>query len=418
MAKNPNTSTLVLITQFALALFISFQSITLHASNTEVKTSQADFENWLANFKRDALQQGISAKTLNTAFSGVKLNSSVLKSDKSQPEFTQTFFAYFNRAVSKYRIENGQKYYKEHKQLLDKVTQKYGVPGRFVVAFWGMETNYGSYTGNIPIIESLATLAYDPRRSGFFTTQLMSALTILDKGHVKLEQMKGSWAGAMGQVQFMPSNYLKYAVDGDGDGKINLWDSLPDAFFSAGNFLNHLGWQAEKNWGREVKLPIGFNFAMADNETKRPLSEWRNLGIKLAGGRYIPYVDIQAKLLLMTDYKGPAFLVYDNFKVIKRWNNANKYAIAVGHLADRIVKRPALTKQAPKNDKSLSRSQIKQLQKQLNALDFQTGKPDGIAGSKTRSALRAFQVANELPADGFPNLRMLKLVEKAYHVQS
>ncbi len=400
---------------FSVIAFFLFTALMpmANANTGGFAPSEQDFQKWLTDFKQQAQQQGISKKTLDIAFAKVELNSSVLESDKKQPEFTQTFFQYFNRAVSDYRIKNGEKMYQKHRALLDQVTKKYGVPGRFLVAFWGMETNYGSYTGNIPIIESLATLAYDPRRSRFFTTQLMSALTILDKGHVKLEQMKGSWAGAMGQVQFMPSNYLKYAVDGDGDGKINLWDSLPDAFFSAGNFLNQLGWQAEENWGREVKLPKGFDFSLADNKTKRPLQEWKKMGIKLADGRPIPNVDMNARLLLMTDYKGPAFLVYENFRVIKRWNNANKYAVAVGHLADRIIGRPALTKKQPNNDKSLSRTQIKELQARLNKLGFDTGKPDGIAGANTRSALRAFQKQQNLPADGYPSLRMLEAVNNA-----
>lgn len=397
-----------------LGLNLNFVQFNVQANTQTFKPNQKGFEIWLDNFKNKAKAKGISQTTLDMAFKNVKLNDGVLESDATQAEFTKTFFDYFNKAVSKYRIANGQKFYKEHRALLDQVTKKYGVPGRFIVAFWGMETNYGSYTGNLPIIESLATLAYDPRRSAFFTNELLSALTILDKGHVRLSQMKGSWAGAMGQCQFMPSNYLKYAVDGDGDGKINLWDSLPDVFHSAANFLNHLGWQKEENWGREVQLPKNFDYALADNKTKRSLKAWKNLGITLADGRQIPNVDLQARLLLMTDYKGPAFLVYDNFKVIKRWNNADKYAVAVGHLADRIVNRPALTKKQPLNDKSLSRTQIQNLQTMLNKLGFNTGKPDGIAGSNTRKAIRAFQVKYKKPADGFPSQRIYRLIEEQH----
>ncbi|WP_237261487.1 lytic murein transglycosylase [Thiomicrorhabdus immobilis] len=374
--------------------------------------SEQGFKIWLNDFKKQALQKGISQSTLDQAFKDIELNDRVLESDKKQPEFTQTFFEYFNRAVSDSRIEKGLKKYAEQKPLLDEVTKKYGVPGRFLVAFWGMETNYGSYTGNIPIIESLATLAYDPRRSEFFTTQLISALTILDKGHVSLKQMKGSWAGAMGQCQFMPSNYLQYAVDGDGDGKINLWDSLPDVFYSAANFLQQLGWQKEENWGREVALPKNFDYALADNKTSRSLSDWQKLGITLADGRVLPDEDMQARLLLVSDYQGPAFLVYDNFRVIKRWNNADKYAVAVGHLADRIVERPPLTKQQPKNDKGLSLAQIKEIQTLLNNLGYDVGTPDGIVGNKTRKALREFQVQQKLPADGFASLRMLDVLKE------
>ena len=394
-----------------VALIMSF-SLNGHAQSEPFKASETDFKNWLNDFKKQARNEGISQSTLDQAFKNVKLNKKVLESDKKQPEFTSTFFDYFNRAVSDTRVANGQKNYEANKTLLDEVTKKYGIPGRFLVAFWGLETNYGSYTGNLPIIESLSTLAYDPRRSKFFTTQLMSALIILDKGHVSLKQMKGSWAGAMGQCQFMPSNYLQYAVDGDGDGKINLWDSLPDVFHSAGNFLNQLGWQAQENWGREVTLPKGFDYALADNKTARTLSDWKKLGITLADGREIPNEDMQAKLLLASDYLGPAFLVYDNFKVIKRWNNADKYAISIGHLADRIVKLPPLSKQKPKNDKGMSYAQIKDIQTILNDMGYNVGKPDGIAGSKTRGALRAFQTKHNLPADGFASVRMLKELQK------
>ena len=386
-------------------------------ASTQAQASQQDFKAWVETFKQKALDQGISNRTLERAFRDVTLNQEVLDSDKKQPEFTQTFFQYFNRAVSPYRIEKGRFNYEKHQSLLDQVTRKYGVPGRFLVAFWGLETNYGNYTGNIPIIQSLATLAYDPRRSEFFSNELMSALTILDRGHVELSQMKGSWAGAMGQCQFMPSNYLRYAVDGDGDGKIDLWNSLPDVMHSAGHFLQQLGWQEQENWGREVQLPKGFNYALADNQTRRSLAQWRSLGITLADGRPIPDVDMQARLLLAADFRGPAFLVYDNYQVIKRWNNADKYALAVGHLADRIVGRPALSKQAPKNDRGLSRSQIKQIQTHLNLLGYEAGKPDGIAGSNTRKALRAFQKSQGVPADGYASLNMLRLLQKKHDRQ-
>lgn len=399
--KNSKLITLLFVTLVTL-------STSSFSQQKEFTASQAGFEQWLTDFKKTASQKGISDKTLNRAFKDVALNEKVLESDKSQPEFTKTFFQYFNRAVSNHRIRKGISGYQKHRTLLDEVTKKYGVPGRFLVAFWGLETNYGSYTGNLPIIQSLATLAYDPRRSKFFTGQLLDALTILDKGHVSLRQMKGSWAGAMGQCQFMPSNYLAYAVDGDGDGKINLWDSLPDVFHSAGNFLQQLGWQEKQNWGREVSLPKHFDFALADNKTERPLTEWKKMGLRLADGRALPVEDMQAKLLLATDYKGPAFLVFENFKVMKRWNNADKYALAVGHLADRIVDRPPLTKQRPKNDKGMSFAQIKEIQKLLTKFGYAVGKPDGIIGSKTRSALRDFQIKNNLPADGHPSHNMLK----------
>jgi membrane-bound lytic murein transglycosylase B len=374
--------------------------------------SDADFQAWLKDFKKQARQDGISQQTLNKAFKNVHLNERVLELDRRQPEFTRTFWQYFNRAVTDWRIETGQKLYEKYKPQLQEVTREYGVPGRFLIAFWGMETNFGGYTGNTPIIESLATLSYDRRRSEFFQKELMAALRIIDQGHIDPAQMKGSWAGAMGQCQFMPSNYLRYAVDADNSGKRDLWNSLPDVFFSMGNFLNELGWQREENWGREVTLPENFDLALADGRTKRSLDDWRQLGLKLADGRPLPEADMKAALLLPYDYRGPAFLVFDNFDVIKRWNRSDSYALAVGHLADRIVGRPPLSKTAPKDDKSLTRDQIKELQERLALAGEDIGKIDGIAGSKTRSALRAFQLQNGLPADGYPSYRMLKILQK------
>lgn len=376
--------------------------------------TQAEFEVWLNEFKGQALQKGISQSTLNQAFETVTLNEKVLELDRRQPEFTRTFWQYFNSAVSDYRVKKGREMYKKHRPLLDQVTKQTGIPGRFLVAFWGMETNYGGYTGNIPIIESLSTLAFDPRRSGFFSNELISALTILDQKHVKLEQMKGSWAGAMGQCQFMPSNYLRYAVDGDNDGKKDLWGSLPDAFHSAGHFLNELGWQKQQNWGREVALPEGFDYALADGKTAKSLAQWRKLNLKLADGRALPNEEMDAKLILPSDYRGPAFLVFDNFSVIKRWNNSNNYALAVGHLADRIVGRDDLSKTQPSNDEAMSKEDMQRIQERLNWLGYEAGEPDGVAGSKTRSALRAFQVAHKLPADGHPNHNILKKLQATH----
>ena len=387
---------------------LSLCLLTLLIPATGYSQTQAEFETWLTDFKAQALQKGITQSTLDAAFREVTLNEKVLELDRRQPEFTRTFWQYFNKAVTDWRIQKGQALYKKHRPLLDQVTKQTGVPGRYLVAFWGMETNYGGYTGSIPIIESLATLSFDPRRSDFFSRELFDALTVLEQGHVKLEQMKGSWAGAMGQCQFMPSNYLRYAVDGDQDGKKDLWGSLPDVFFSAGHFLKELGWQEKENWGREVTLPKNFDYALADGKTAKSLNEWHKLGLKLADGRTLPNEDMDAKLILPSDYRGPAFLVFDNFRIIKRWNNSNNYALAVGNLADRIVGRSGLSKSQPADDKAMSKADMKAIQERLNWLGFDAGTPDGIAGSKTRSALRAFQVAKGLPADGHPSARILK----------
>lgn len=389
---------------FGLVLMTGF--ISAHAQ------TEAQFQAWVQDFKKHARQQGISQPTLDKAFANVRLNQRVLELDRRQPEFTRTFWQYFEATVTPWRIERGTALFDEHRTLLDDVTDKYGVPGRFLVAFWGMETNYGGFTGNIPIIEALATLSFNPRRSDFFSKQLIDALRILDQGHIALDDMKGSWAGAMGQTQFMPYNYIHYAVDGDGSGKKDLWNSLPDVFHSSGNFLNKLGWKKEENWGREVSLPKNFNYALADGSTMRPLSEWREMGVMLADGRQVPDADISAALLIPSDYRGPIFLVYHNFFVIKRWNNSNSYALAVGHLADRLIGRDALISTKPHDDEALSHQHLSELQQRLNKLGYNVGQIDGVAGTRTRQALRQFQVDRAMPADGFPSMHLLNVIRE------
>lgn len=401
---------LVLALSFAALFFNSHPTFAAYTPPSD--QNEANFQKWVDDFKKKAISKGISKKTLDTAFKDVHLNLRVLELDRRQPEFAQTFWQYFNRAVTNWRIVKGKLLLKKYHSELAEVTKKYGVPERFLVAFWGMETNFGGYTGSTPIIESLATLSYDDRRSAFFSKELISALKILDQGNVTVDEMKGSWAGAMGQCQFMPSNYLKYAVDGDNSGTKDLWKSLPDVFNSMGNFLEALGWQRGENWGREVELPKGFDLTLADGKTKKPLDYWRKLGLKLADGRPIPHEAMDAALVLPYDYRGPAFLVYNNYFVIKRWNRSDSYALAVAHLADRLVGRPELTKKQPEDDRSLSHQQIFELQERLKRENYDIGKLDGIIGGKTRDAVRNYQIKMHLPPDGYPSYRMLQILRK------
>lgn len=236
------------------------------------------FDVWLQELKSEARAKGISETTLETAFKDVSPIEKVLEYDRKQPEFSQTFWTYLNRAVSDQRINRGKALLREHAALLAEVEAKYGVQPRFLVSFWGLETNYGDYTGGFPVIASLATLAHDERRAEFFRAELFNALTILDQGHIAPEKMSGSWAGAMGQTQFMPSTFTGYAVDGDGDGKIDIWGSLPDVFHSAAHYLSSVGWNGDETWGREVKLPEGFDLDLAQLTIKKPIDDWQALG--------------------------------------------------------------------------------------------------------------------------------------------
>jgi membrane-bound lytic murein transglycosylase B len=372
--------------------------------------TQADFTACLDNFTTKAKAAGISPKTINNSLAKAELNTQVLQLDRKQPEFTTSFADYFNRRVTEQRVAQGRTLLAKHQDLLARVEREYGVPAPYLLSFWGLETNYGSFFGNIPVIDSLATLACDPRRSHFFTIELINALRILDEGAIAPEKMKGSWAGAMGHVQFMPSAFLQNAVDFDGDHKRDLWNSTPDAMASAGKFLQSLGWQSNGSWGREVKLPKDFPFLEAGLKNSKPVSEWVALGVTRADNTPLPHANTTASLLVPSGHEGPAFLVYDNFNVIMRWNRSEFYAIAVGQLADQISGGGKLFQSPPENVPRLHRDQVIALQQQLNNKGFNTGTPDGILGPATRRALSEFQHKQGMIADGFPGTEVLGLL--------
>jgi membrane-bound lytic murein transglycosylase B len=369
-----------------------------------------DFQSCVAGLKDKALQAGISPKTTDEVLSSVTFLDRVIELDRRQPEFTTTFADYLGKRVNEARISKGRELLREHRELLDRVTRATGVPGPYLVAFWGLETNFGSYFGKMPVPSSLATLACDPRRSTFFTEQLMAALRIIEEGAITSDQMEGSWAGAMGHVQFMPTVFLKHAVDADGDGRRDLWNSLPDAMMSAGRFLESMGWNGDYRWGREVVLPAGFDYSKADGR-RLPLEAWRQMGITDAFGNPLAREPIDAKLIVPAGHRGPAFLVYHNFDVIMGWNRSEFYAIAVGHLADRIAGAGGLQNPPPEDLPALSRDQIIQLQETLNELGYDSGKADGIMGSATRSAIRAYQQDQQMVADGYPGSKLLEKLD-------
>ncbi len=287
------------------------------------------------------------------------------------------------------------------------------MPPQYLVAFWGLETNFGAYFGKVPVPDSLATLACDQRRSGFFTGELMQALHIIDAGDITADRMVGSWAGAMGHVQFMPSVFQKYAVDADHDGRRDLWDSVPDALASAANFLHGLGWQRGLRWGREARLPDSFDYGLTGLGQHRPLSQWVSMGVTDAWGRPLPRLDIDAAVLVPSGHKGPAFLVYHNFDVIMGWNRSQFYALSVGRLADEIAGGGPLRQPPPADAMRVSRDQVRELQVELARLGFDVGKPDGIFGPATRRALSRFQQQRNLVADGNLDAEALDAVREA-----
>ncbi len=360
-----------------------------------------------AQLEDRAIAAGVSRDTASDVLASVEHLDRVIELDRRQPEFTTTFADYLGRRVNADRIEKGRELLEQHSDLLHRVTEETGVPAPYLVAFWGLETNFGSYFGKMSVPSALTTLACDPRRSSFFTEQLIAALRIIDEGAIPAEQMEGSWAGAMGHVQFMPTVFLKHAVDADGDGKRDLWNSLPDAMMSAGKFLESMGWNPDYRWGREVLLPDQFDYALADGR-RLPLSKWRQLGITDAFGKPLADEPIDAALVVPAGHEGPAFLAYHNFKVIMGWNRSEFYAIAVGHLADRVAGAGRLQNPPPEDLPALSRAAILDLQRSLNQRGYDSGKPDGIIGSGTRSAIRKYQAAAGLIADGYPGQAVLK----------
>ncbi|WP_039914807.1 lytic murein transglycosylase [Cellvibrio mixtus] len=372
--------------------------------------SEAEFSTCIDNFSAKAKSAGISSTTINRSLRNAKLNTKVIELDRKQPEFTTSFADYFNRRVTDQRVNQGRALLNKHADLLKRIEQQYGVPAPYLLAFWGLETNYGSFFGNIPVVDSLATLACDARRSNFFTIELINALRILDAGDIAPDKMIGSWAGAMGHVQFMPTSFLQNAVDFDGDHKRDLWNSTPDALASAAKFLQSLGWQPEERWGREVKLPNSFPFLEAGLKNNKPISEWVKLGVKRADNSPLPQANINASLLVPSGHQGPAFLAYDNFNVIMRWNRSEFYAIAVGQLADQIAGAGKLVQSPPEDAPRLHRDQVITLQEQLNQKGFNTGTPDGILGPGTRRAIGEFQHQQGMIADGFPGKEVLALL--------
>lgn len=381
-----------------------------------INTSFADntqFRQCVADLQSKARSHGISDKTVDDVLGKVNYLARVIELDRRQPEFTQTFSGYFKARVTNERVKTGRNLLTEHQELLDTIEQETAIPAKYLVSFWGLETNYGEYFGDWSVPDSLATLACDARRSTFFTQELMNAMRIIDAGDITADHMIGSWAGAMGHMQFMPSTFISYAQDADGDGRRDLWGSLEDAMASAAHFLIKMGWNPDLEWGQEVKLPSDFDYSLTGTQHKRALSDWIAHGISPASGPVLLPIDQKASLLVPAGHKGPAFLVTQNFHVIMRWNRSEFYALSVGHLADRISGEPELTQPPPAGDVKITRAQVRQLQENLNTLGIHAGGADGIMGPKTRKAISIFQKRTQRIADGHLDSTLLKAVQSA-----
>ena len=367
-----------------------------------------DFEQCVADLRQAGLDQGTSAEAINATLQNVEQLPRVIAQDRKQPEFTQTFADYYRVRVSDRRVKVGREKRIEHLKLLREVSETGSVPAQYLLSFWGLETNFGSYFGKLYIPSALATLACDQRRADFFRAQMLATFKIVDAGHMQPEQLVGSWAGAMGHMQFMPTTYLQYAQDATGDGRADLHGSIADAMRSAAHYLEQIGWQPGFRWGREVLIPEGFDYRNSGSDRWRPLSEWAELGITDTQGKVVPSLNLQSALLVPSGRHGPAFLVYPNFKVIMKWNRSEFYALSVGRLADRISGAGRLHTPLPTT--KIGTADLIALQKHLAALDYPVGKADGILGPATRRAIQDFQHKSGLIADGYPGEDLFALI--------
>lgn len=364
------------------------------------------FDRFVDELWPQARAAGVSRETYVRAFASVTPDPDTLRLMNRQSEFVKPIWEYMDSAVSDTRVETGRRMLETHARELAAIERHFGVQKEVVVAIWGMETNYGSFMGNHYVIQALATLAYAaPRRKEFWTRELITALLVIQGGHVRPENMKGSWAGAMGHTQFMPSSWKQYAADYEGDGRRDIWTNIPDALASTANYLKEHGWQAGKTWGYEVVLPRGFDYTLA--ETDASLGEWSRLGVRRANGRDFPRPSDNAELVLPAGASGPAFLMLKNFSVIKRYNNATAYALAVGHLADRIRGGDPFQQAWQRDALPLTRAETEELQALLNRLGFGVGSADGKVGPATRRGIRAFQQAAGLVPDGYASQAVL-----------
>jgi lytic murein transglycosylase len=389
----------------ATALALAIGTATAHAQCGE---GAGGFSTWLAGFKQEAAAAGISAGALS-ALDGVGYDQKVINADRRQAVFAQSFLEFAGRMVADYRMSQGKSLLKKHADTFARIEREYGVPGPVVVAFWGLETDFGANLGDFRTLQSLATLAYDCRRPEQFRPELMAALKILDRGDLKPADMKGAWAGEVGQMQFVPTYYLDLAVDYDGDGKRNLVRSVPDVLASSANLLKHHGWRAGEPWLEEVRAPAELNWAEADLAIKHARSEWAAWGVTMADGGALPADGLKASLLLPMGRTGPAFLAYGNFDVYTQWNQSLVYATTAAYFATRLAGAPRLR---AGNAEAPSRKQVQEAQQLLQKHGYDVGKADGVIGAKTRAAVKAVQQQLGLPADSYPDPTFLAALRR------
>ena len=367
---------------------------------------EAGLQRFVQNFRSRAVSSGVNAATYDRAMRIARYNPEVIRLDRRQAEFSRPVWLYLDSAVSDSRIGTGRQMLSQHSRTLAAIEQRYGVPREIVLAVWGMESNFGANRGRMQIIPSLATLAYDGRRGEMFQNQLIAALKIIQAGDTDPEHMLGSWAGAMGHTQFMPTSYLEYAVDFNGDGRRDIWSDDPtDSLASTAAYLARNGWRRGQAWGTEVQLPSNFNMGLIGKGTRRSSGDWSAQGVRRIGGGALPSGN--GSIIMPAGARGPAFLIMDNFRSILRYNNSDNYALGVAFLAERIAGRPGIQGNWPRNDRPLSTSEREEIQRRLAQRGFYQGEIDGLFGSATMEAVSAFQRSIGVTPDGYPTSILL-----------
>jgi lytic murein transglycosylase len=361
----------------------------------------ASYDRWLSAFRQEAAASGISRASISAALDGMTLDPGIIARDRKQSFFAQSFTSFSAKLISQNRLQSGAAKLKQHRDLFARVEQEYGVPGPVIAAFWALESDFGAGMGDLPVLRSLATLAYDCRRPEMFRAELMDALRIIDRGDLRPSEMIGSWAGELGQTQFLPSHYFKYAVDYDGDGRRNLLKSVPDVVASTANLIVSLGWQRGQPWLQEVRVPTSLAWDQADLAIQHPRSKWAGWGVTAADGRPLPADGMPSSLVLPMGRFGPAFLAYDNFQIYLKWNQSLNYCLTAAHLAARLSGSPPFGR-GNAQVQEWSFQQMKELQQLLERRGFSVGEVDGKLGAATRAGVKAAQMKLGLPADSYP----------------
>jgi lytic murein transglycosylase len=392
----------------AIALASALSLGAAASADTSCRGGQS-FSAWLAEVRQESARAGLSERTLS-ALDGLTLDDRVLKQDRGQPTLSQSFLEFVDRVVSADRLARGRALLEKHAETFARIERDYGVPGPVITAFWGLETDYGAFTGGFSSLRSLATLAYDCRRPDHFRAELIDALRLLEHGDLVLGEMTGAWAGELGQVQFTPSNYVKYAVDYDGDGRRDLVGSVPDALASTANYLKAIGWRADESWLEEVRMADGVPWQEAARANLKPRSFWAAVGVTRTDGSALPADDVPTALLLPMGRLGPAFLGYENFGIYWEWNQSSNYSLAAAYFATRLGGAARLNRgDAPA---ILGPEEMREVQERLNALGYDAGEPDGRLGEITRAGVKQAQQKFGLPADGYPTRELLQLLRK------